>query len=239
MVGACFIQLWLLLFRRRWIWQGIGDGDIHLFGHSSGGWATVWLQVNHPKKFGGAWATAPDALDFRAFLNTNLYRDDAGRPRAVARNGSETITTIEDSVRLEMVLGSTGGLFRHWEWVFSPRGIDGSPLVMFNRTSGNVNPSVAQYWHDNYDIAYLVSRDWSSLKQDLNGKLHIFVGTQDDHYLDRSVYRLRDVMTGLGADATFVFRQGRTHNDLFEKGDDPLGLFREIAQQMYAESRGS
>jgi enterochelin esterase-like enzyme len=39
-----------------------------LTGHSSGGWAALWLQVTYPKLFGGAWPTSPDPSDFRDFL---------------------------------------------------------------------------------------------------------------------------------------------------------------------------
>lgn len=48
-----------------------------LTGHSSGGWASVWLLTHFPDTFGGAWATAPDPLDFTAFLTTDLYADKA------------------------------------------------------------------------------------------------------------------------------------------------------------------
>jgi len=35
-----------------------------LTGHSSGGWAAMWIQVSHPDFFGGTWPTAPDPGDF-------------------------------------------------------------------------------------------------------------------------------------------------------------------------------
>ena len=39
-----------------------------LIGHSSGGWATLWLQVSYPKLFGGTWSTAPDSVTFEVSL---------------------------------------------------------------------------------------------------------------------------------------------------------------------------
>ena len=36
-------------------------------GHSSGGWSSLWLQVNYPETFGGVWSTAPDPVDFRDY----------------------------------------------------------------------------------------------------------------------------------------------------------------------------
>lgn len=48
------------------------DGRL-LRGHSSGGWATVWLATAYPETFGGAWATSPDPVDFRRFQLIDLY----------------------------------------------------------------------------------------------------------------------------------------------------------------------
>ncbi len=61
-----------------------------LTGHSSGGWSALWLQVNYPGFFGGAWATAPDPVDFHDFGGPDLtrvppqnyYHDASGREYA-------------------------------------------------------------------------------------------------------------------------------------------------------------
>nr|MDQ6931087.1 esterase family protein [Candidatus Eremiobacteraeota bacterium] len=45
-----------------------------LAGHSSGGWAALWLQVNYPRFFGGEWSSAPDPVDFHDFIGMNLVR---------------------------------------------------------------------------------------------------------------------------------------------------------------------
>src|SRR6201996_493468 len=62
-----------------------------LTGHSSGGWAALWLQVTYPKLFGGTWPTSPDPSDFRDFLgidlyapNANVYRKPDGTPWPLA-----------------------------------------------------------------------------------------------------------------------------------------------------------
>jgi hypothetical protein len=44
-----------------------------LTGHSSGGWAALWLQVAYSDLFGGCWSTAPDPVDFRSFQTFNIY----------------------------------------------------------------------------------------------------------------------------------------------------------------------
>jgi hypothetical protein len=44
-----------------------------LRGHSSGGWATLWLQTEYPGVFGGCWSSSPDPVDFRRFQVVNIY----------------------------------------------------------------------------------------------------------------------------------------------------------------------
>lgn len=44
-----------------------------LRGHSSGGWSTIWLQINHPDVFGATWSTAPDPIDFRRMQLADIY----------------------------------------------------------------------------------------------------------------------------------------------------------------------
>jgi hypothetical protein len=63
-----------------------------LTGHSSGGWATLWLQVAYPEIFGGTWSTSPDPSDFRSFTgldiyapNANAYHQPDGSPRMLVR----------------------------------------------------------------------------------------------------------------------------------------------------------
>ncbi len=53
------------------------DADVQgrfLNGHSSGGWATLWLQTRYPKIFGGTWSTSPDPSDFHDFTGAEPLR---------------------------------------------------------------------------------------------------------------------------------------------------------------------
>lgn len=61
---------------------------------------------------------------------------------------------------------------------------------MFDRDTGNVDPAVVAYWRENFDIAHRMKRDWPALKADLDGKIHLIVGTADTFYLDGSARRL-------------------------------------------------
>ena len=43
------------------------NGARVLWGHSSGGWSTLWLQIQYPQIFAGTWSRPPDPVRFRHF----------------------------------------------------------------------------------------------------------------------------------------------------------------------------
>lgn len=215
-----------------------------LNGHSSGGWATLWLQVTYPSIFGGTWPTSPDPSDFHDFTginlyapNANVYRKPDGSLYPVARDKGKVMATFQELTKLEDVLGPYGGQIRSFDWVFSPRGQGGRPMPMFNHGTGAVDPAVVAYWQKNYDIAYRVKQQWPTIGPELRGKIHLYVGTVDTFYLDGAAHRLDTVFQSLHADEHFTFIPGRTHMDLYRIGNDPAGLFNVIAAQMYAIAR--
>ncbi len=53
---------------------GGSPGARVLDGGSTGGWVALALQIFHPDFFGGAWASCPDSVDFRAFQLVDVYR---------------------------------------------------------------------------------------------------------------------------------------------------------------------
>ncbi len=211
-------------------------GTRFLTGHSSGGWAALWIMTRFPGLFGGAWATSPDPVDFHDFSGVdlyapgaNMYRAPDGTRRPLMRKSAES---IEDVAKLERVLGPTGGQFSSFEWVFSPRGQDGRPEPLFDRESGEVDHDVAAYWAENYDIAGRIASHWGLLKHALPGKMHVIVGTEDTFFLDGPVHRLQAVLDRLGAGAAFTYLPGRGHFDLYRRGDDAHGLLKDIAAAM-------
>jgi hypothetical protein len=121
--------------------------------------------------------------------------------------------------------------------VFSPRGPDGRPMPMFDRDTGAVDPAVVAYWRDHYDVAYRITHDWPQLKPDLDGKIHLAVGTADTFYLDGAAHRLQAALDSVGAVSEFHFIPDRTHSDLYVIGDDRRGLEKQIAWAMYAVAR--
>ena len=215
-----------------------------LTGHSSGGWSTLWLQVRYPKIFGGSWPTSPDPSDFHDFTNVdlyapnaNLYTDAVGKPYPLIRDKGKVIANLAEFARGEAVMGAYGGQFASFEWVFSPRGIDGRPVPLFDRATGRVDPAVVAYWRDNYDIANIMRRDWATLKPDLDGKIHLTVGTADTFYLDGPAHRLEAVMRDIGAKTDFRYLPGKTHFDLYVRDGDKDALLKDIAWEMYTVAR--
>jgi hypothetical protein len=108
---------------------------------------------------------------------------------------------------------------------------------MFDRVTGFVNPVVAQYWRDHYDLAHLVKDHWTAQHDLIKGRIHLIVGTADTFYLDGAVRLLDKQLQELGAQAHVAYIPSRTHFDLFRVGTDELGLYDEIAKQMYAVAR--
>ncbi len=209
-------------------------------GHSSGGWAALWLQITHPDFFGGTWATSPDPVDFRNFTGpdiagakpgSNMYLKPDGSPWMLVRMHGKDVESFRDYAQQERVLGDYGGQMSSFEWVFSPRGGDGRPLQLFDRVTGEIDPTVARAW-EKYDISRILREHWATLGPKLKGKIHIVVGTADSFHLEASVGLLEQQLKSLGADAAITYLPGRNHFDLYEGG-----LSIRIAKEMYAVSQ--
>lgn len=210
-----------------------------LTGHSSGGWSTLWLQVNYPEVFGGTWSTSPDPVDFRRFSGTdltktpaeNFYAGPDGKPRNIFRFKGRDIFSWTQYAHFARVIGDYGGQIESFEAVFSPRGPDGRPMPLFDRETGAIDPFVQNAW-ERYDISRLLVNNWKTLGPKLKNKLHLVVGSADNFHLEEAVYLLRETLKGLGSDATFEVIEGRDHMDLYQ-GD----LADRIVLAMYRVAR--
>lgn len=219
-----------------------------LTGHSSGGWFALWVMARYPALFGGSWSTSPDPVDFRDFLGVNIYapganmyHDASGMPRPLERDHDVVRTTVKQEAQQENVLGrdGAGGQLRSFEWVFSPRRADGTPAYLFDRRSGTVDPVIAAYWRDHYDIGHRIEADWPQLKHDLDGKVHLRVGTADSYYLDGAVHRLEAAFRKVGGQADFTYVPGATHSiaEIYARDGDRNAYWRDMTNAMYAIAR--
>ncbi|HEX8059696.1 MAG TPA: hypothetical protein VF473_02120 [Cyclobacteriaceae bacterium] len=188
--------------------RGIGQGWARFtYGGSTGGWEALAAQVFYPDDFNGCFAACPDPIDFRAYCTVDIYKqknayyyDSDFKKLAIPslRNNIGALTsTVEHSNHLELALGThsrSGGQWDIWEAVFSPQGTDGYPKRIFNKATGDIDHSVAAYWRENYDLRYILQRDWATLGPKLQGKIHIFCGDMDNYYLNNAVYLMEDFL---------------------------------------------
>lgn len=212
-----------------------------LTGHSSGGWSSLWLQITYPDFFDGTWSTAPDPVDFRDFTGidiysqANAYTDAEGKPVMLMRRKGKFVTSIEQFVRNEAKRHRIGGQFYSFDAVFSPRADDGTPMPLFDRETGKIDPVVAKSW-EKYDIRLQLQQHWAELGPKLQGKLHVYVGTLDTFRLEGAVKLLQDQLQVLGSDAEFRFVEGRDHGTLFMSDPQlwPEGMLQHIHKVMLA-----
>lgn len=236
--GKALVKEFIPYLEREFRMDAVPRGRL-LTGHSSGGWSTLWLQVNYPDVFGGTWSTSPDPVDFRSFSGAdltrlpaeNFYNGPGGKPRNIFRFKGRELFSWYQYAHFARVVGEYGGQLESFEAVFSPRGEDGRPMPLFDRDTGAIDPLVQKAW-ERYDISRLLVSNWKTLGPRLRGKLHLVVGTVDNFHLEEAVYLLRDTLKGLGSDASFEVIEGRDHMDLYQ-GD----LGDRIARDMYKVAR--
>ena len=188
--------------------RGIGEGwSRFTYGGSTGGWEALAVQMFYPDEINGCFAACPDPIDFRSYGLVDIYKDKNAYyyesdfkklPRPAYRNYLGQIsTTIEEWNHYELALGDktrSGEQWDIWEAVFSPQGDDGYPKRIFNKLTGDIDKSVAEYWKEHYDLRHILQRDWSTLGPKLKGKLHIYCGDMDNIYLNNAVYRMEDFL---------------------------------------------
>ena len=209
-------------------YRGKGAESRYVTGISSGGWSSLWLQVRYPEVFAGVWSFVPDPIDFRDFQrinlyasDQNLYRNNLGEERLVARTGSgQPLIKYQDFISLETVMGE-GGQIRSFEYVFSPRGEDGKPIPFFDRQTGKINREVVEAWKP-YDIRLYLKQNWADLKDVLKGKLHVYGGERDQFFLEGPVRLLREELIMLGAEEDVRVIEGMTHSFHPEAMEDML-----------------
>ena len=94
------------------------------------------------------------------------------------------------------------------------------------------NKEVAEFWRDNYDLSYILKRDWAVLGPKVRGKLHFAVGMMDNYYLNEAVYLAQEFLdsaTNPPSGATFQYGFRGRHSWI---GHSPVEPERQIT---YAE----
>jgi hypothetical protein len=188
-----------------------------LTGGSTGGWESMALQIFHPDFFGGTWSLYPDPLDFRRFQLVDLTKDTNAfytntfnmpfnassiwqrSPRYSMRdNEGQPVRTEKDMSRLEAVLGSngrSGEQLNVFDAVFGPIGKDGYPVQLWDKITGKIDSNAVNYAREHgYDLRYYLANHWNELGPKLIDKLHVYVGDEDNFYLNLAVYQFQDFL---------------------------------------------
>ncbi len=188
--------------------RGIGQGWARFtYGGSTGGWEALAAQVFYPDEFNGCFAACPDPIAFDAYTVFNLYKDKNAyyeegpfrqTPRPAHRNNLGQIqSTLEQTNHRELALGThsrSGDQFDIWEAVYSPAGPDGYPKRIWDKQTGVIDKSVAEYWREHFDLMHILKRDWKTLGPKVTGKIHIYCGDMDNYYLNNAVYLMEDFL---------------------------------------------
>ncbi|MEA5445513.1 alpha/beta hydrolase-fold protein [Gammaproteobacteria bacterium AB-CW1] len=225
--------------------RAIGEPEARfLDGGSTGGWASLAMQVFYPDYFNGAWSFCADSPDFRRFQLINLYEDENAYynrhnyliPSKRSIEGDPEFS-IKAEIAMERVMGRgdsfvTGGeQWGAWHALYGPRGDDGLPVPAWDEHSGEIDPAVVEYWKD-YDLVRYLEANWDEIGEELAGKLNIWMGDMDDYYLNPGMYRLADLMDELSnPDPEARFTWGRLQGHCWI----PLShaeIFSEMAERL-------
>ena len=154
------------------------------------------------------FAACPDPIDFRAYCLVNIYEDE----NAYYQEGAFSKTLVAGH---RDYLGNVDATLRDNElqgigiWdpkaapdsnlIFGRRHIqpideEGYPKRIWNRLTGEIDKEVASFWKENYDLAYILKRDWAKHGKDWENKIHLYCGDMDNYYLNNAVYLAEEIL---------------------------------------------
>ncbi|MBV6429008.1 MAG: hypothetical protein KIPDCIKN_03545 [Haliscomenobacter sp.] len=197
-----------------------------LSGGSTGGWIALALQIFYPDFFGGAFSLCPDPVDFRYFQAVDIYKDknayfkEFGWVRVPTPSDRTTdgVTrlTYQQRNHMELAMGTknrSGEQVDIFEAIFGPIGPDGYVQPLFDKKTGAIDPAVAQYWKEHYDLREYLQRNWATLGPKLQGKLHIYMGDMDTYFLNPAVKLLEEFLQAAkpAYGGTVTYGDGQPH----------------------------
>jgi hypothetical protein len=129
----------------------------------------------------------------------------------------QPVQTSEQRNRYELVSGTKGRSGEQidiWSAVFGPLGADGFFQPMFDKRTGVIDKTVAQYWKEHYDLRYYLEKNWTTVGPKLVDKLFFFTGTVDTYFLNNSTKELETWMkttTNPHYPGSFMYGDGKPH----------------------------
>jgi len=217
-----------------------------LSGGSTGGWISLALQVFYPDFFGGVFSSCPDPVDFHAFQAVNIYEDTNAYykergwlklPTASDRRTDGIVTlTYQQRNHYELALGTkgrSGDQVDIFEAAYGPIGADGYVKPLFDKLTGEIDAEVAEYWREHFDLNHILQTRWSELGPKLQGKLHIYTGDMDTHYLNNAVVLMEEFLESTENpyyDGVVEYGDGQPHC-WGPRGPDLLGLMAQHIEE--------
>lgn len=165
-------------------------------GHSSGGWASLWLALQYPQTFGACFASSPDPVDFHRLERidiydfANAYVDPAGKTLYGSRSEK---TTVREENAIEQVLGprnTSGHDWDSWQADWGHRGLDESPANLFDPFTGAIDHTEAESYR-RFDITDLLKQHPDRYAPIFRQRIRLVVGDQDTFYLNEAVELLK------------------------------------------------
>jgi hypothetical protein len=198
-----------------------------LSGGSTGGWEAIAMQLFYPQVYGGTWGWCPDPLDFNYYQIVNVYEDSNAyyteydwmkveRPNARRPDGNVRSTVRMENL-YELAVGPdsrSAGQWAIWEAVYGPVGDNGYPARIWDPITGEIDPEVARYWLENFDLTNYLRQKWPEIGASLRGKIHVATGDMDTYYLEQGVFRFEELVNSLSdppADASFEYGYRMPH----------------------------
>ena len=200
-----------------------------LSGGSTGGWESLALQIFHPDFFGGTWSSCPDSVTFTDVEGINAYKDTNAFYKLHA-NGWLKVPTInsrevngqvrqtsEQRNYFELAQGTKGRSGEQldiWSAVYGPLGEDGFFKPLFNKRTGEIDSTVAQYWKEHFDLLYYLQQNWTTVGPKIVDKIHVYTGTADTYFLNNSTKELQEWMkttTNPHYEGFFLYGDGKPH----------------------------
>jgi hypothetical protein len=178
-----------------------------LTGGSTGGWIALAHQILYPDFYGGTFALCPDSVDFRYHQIVNIYQDDNAywlqkdwtrveRPDTRRPDGNIQ-SMMKDENWYELVVGDrsrSGGQWDIWEATYGPVGPDGYPRRIWDKKTGVVDKTVAEYWKQHYDLRNILETNWPTLGPKVAHKINVYVGDADTYFLNMGVHMLDEFL---------------------------------------------
>jgi len=192
-----------------------------LRGHSSGGWSALWLQLQYPDVFGGAWPSSPDPVDLHKFEVVDIYAGDN-----MYSDGRKDFPSIRDgtmSIRqenaMEEVLGpgnSSGQQWDSWQACWGSRDSSGKIASLYDPVTGKIDHTEAEKYK-RYDINALLASDPNKYGPIFHERVHLIVGGNDSFFLNEAVALLApQVATAPGSGSGYIkIISGFDHGTIF------------------------